>query len=93
MKKIDVFSRFLETESEITGKTVFEGHPIGKWGIQIRNRLQRNTLHLTDEQSEKLEELGILERQIDAKIDEKIQQLVAWNMKYPKAQMFGHKKI
>ena len=44
-------------------------------------------VELTKEQLEKLESMGILERQIDSTIDEKIDSLVEWRRKYPKIKI------
>ena len=94
-EKIQIFERFSKTGEELLGNTKFEGHPIGQWAIQIRNTLKRmkegkeekRTMNLTEEQLERLESLGILERRIDSTIDEKIDALIAWRKKYPEAQI------
>lgn len=86
-EKIEIFNRFLETGEDLTGKTIFEGHPIGQWGIQIRSALKNQTMNLTEEQVDKLNSMGILDRQIDTTIDEKIQELIDWLAKYPKAKV------
>lgn len=92
-EKIQIFEKFSKTGEELVGNTIFEGYPVGKWAIQIRNGLNRinngkqekQTINPTKEQLEKLKKLGILERQIDSTIDEKIDKLVEWRRKYPKA--------
>lgn len=92
-EKIQIFEKFSKTGEELVGNTIFEGYPIGQWAIQIRNGLNRinngkqskQTINPTEGQLERLEVLGILERQIDSTIDEKIDRLVEWRRKYPKA--------
>ena len=92
-EKIQIFEKFSQTGEELVGNTIFEGYPIGQWAIQIRNGLNRinngkqekQTINPTKEQLERLKKLGILERQIDSTIDEKIDSLVEWLRKYPKA--------
>ena len=86
-EKIAIFSRFIETGEKLTGKTMFEGQPIGQWGIQIRAALKGKNMNLTEEQLGKLEQMGVLEKQIDTTIDEKIQELVEWSARYPKARV------
>lgn len=41
----------------------------------------------SEEQIQRLKALGILDRQIDSTIDEKIEMLVQWYQKYPKAEI------
>ena len=90
-EKVKIFQRFAETKEELKGSTIFEGYPIGQWAIQIRSALnnQKNgktekvTVNPTEEQLGILEDLGILERQIDSTIDEKINALIEWRKKYP----------
>ena len=90
-EKIELFERFAKTEEELVGNTTFEGYPIGQWAIQIRssiNRINRGNankgeLNLSETQLERLEKLGILERQIDSTIDEKIDELVKWKDEHP----------
>lgn len=89
-EKIEIFERFAETEEELVGKTIFEGYPIGQWAIQIRSRINRmnkgnankENFNPSETQLERLEKLGILERQV-GKIDEKIDELIKWNKEYP----------
>lgn len=90
-EKIEIFERFAKTEEELVGNTTFEGYPIGQWAIQIRssiNRINRGNankgeLNLSETQLERLEKLGILERQIDSTIEEKIDAIIEWNKQYP----------
>ena len=85
-EKIEIFERYLEQgNGDIDGQTVFEGNPIGQWAIQIRYRVKNGYkgVKLEEEQLERLDELGILERKIDSTIDEKIDALVEWKKKYP----------
>ena len=92
-QKIEIFERFKETGEELTGKTVFEGYPIGEWGISIRATINSGNATYTAEIREKLDSLGVLERQIEATIDERIQFIVDWNNKYPKAKLAKGKTI
>ncbi len=92
-EKIQIFEKFSQTGEELVGNTIFEGYPIGFWAIQIRCELKRvnngkdekRVIYPTEEQLERLEKLGILERKIDSNIDEKIDSLIEWIKKYPKA--------
>lgn len=92
-QKIEIFEEFMKTGEELVGNTTFEGYPIGQWAIQIRNILNRmndgkgEKINLTKDQLKKLESMGILERQIDSTIDEKIDSLVEWRRRYPKIKM------
>ena len=94
-QKIEIFEQFMKTGEELVGSTTFNGYPIGQWAIQIRNSLNRMNdgdgdkveINPTKEQLEKLESMGILERQIDSTIDEKIDSLVEWRRKYPKIKI------
>ena len=94
-EKIQIFERFKRTGEELTGDAVFEGYPVGKWAIQIRSTLkrqneetnQRMKINPTEEQLDRLNTLGILDRQIDSTTDEKIEMLVEWMAKYPKAEI------
>ncbi len=94
-EKIQIFEKFNTTGEELTGDTIFEGYPIGKWAIQIRASIkrqntgknQRAEINPTEEQLDRLNTLGILDRQIEATIDEKIEMLVEWMKKYPQAEI------
>ncbi len=94
-QKIEIFEKFMQTGKELVGNTTFEGYPIGQWAVQIRNRFNRinkgkddrGKINLTKEQLEKLESMGILKRQFDSAIDEKIDSLVEWRKKYPKIKI------
>ena len=98
-EKIEIFERFAQTGQKLTGKTIFEGYPIGQWAIQIRNSFKvnkngdRRYKQVSIEQLEKLEKLGILESQQEAKIDEKIQTMAEWVKKYPKARLLNINNI
>ena len=86
--KIEIFKKFMKTGQNLNGKTIFEGHPIGQWAIQIRNQVKRNKQgkklqNFSEEQLEILADLGILERQIDSTIDEKLDRLIKWNKMHP----------
>ena len=94
-QKIEIFEEFMKTGEKLVGNTIFKGYPIGQWAIQIRNSFNRMNngkddkvkISLTKEKLEKLESMGILERQIDSTIDEKIDSLVEWRRKYPKIKI------
>jgi len=92
-QKIEIFERFKETGEELTGKTIYQGYPIGEWGISIRATINSGNASYTPEIREKLNSLGVLERQIEATIDERIQFIVDWNNKYPKAKLAKGKTI
>jgi len=80
-EKIEMFESFLETGEEINGQTIYEGYPIGQWAIQIRSALRNGkdgAINPNKEQLEKLSNLGILDRQIDSTIDEKIDAIIEW---------------
>ena len=82
-EKIEIFERYLEEENDdIDGLTVYEGKPIGQWAVQIRSWIKKGG-NPTEDQLEKLDELGILERRIDSTLDEKIDALIEWKKKYP----------
>lgn len=94
-QKIEIFEEFMKTGEELVGNTTFEGYPIGQWAIQIRSSLNRmnnvkddrGKINPTKEQLEQLESMGILERQFDSTIDEKIDSLIEWRKKYPKIRI------
>lgn len=94
-QKIEIFEEFMKTGEELVGNTTFKGYPIGQWAIQIRTSLNRMNdgkddkvkINPTKEQLEQLESMGILERQIDSTIDEKIDSLVEWRRRYPKIKI------
>lgn len=92
-EKIEIFKRFNQTGEKLTGNTVFEGYPIGVWAIQIRSAINhknsgRNVkVKPTKEQLDRLRDLGILDKQKESTIDEKIDMLVKWRERYPKVQI------
>lgn len=94
-EKIQIFEKFSKTGEKLTGDTIFEGYPVGLWAIQIRSSIKRQNagknqrvkINPTEEQLDRLYTLGILDRQIEATIDEKIEMLVKWMKKYPKAEI------
>lgn len=94
-QKIEIFEEFMKTGEELVGNTTFEGYPIGQWAIQIRSSLNKmnngkddkGKINPTKEQLEQLESMGILERQFDSTIDEKIDSLIEWRKKYPKIRI------
>lgn len=85
-EKIEIFEKFSKLGETLTSQTIFEGYPIGQWAVQLRNEIKRGR-EVSPEQYEKLSELRILGRKIDSTIDEKIEALVKWNEKYPKARL------
>ena len=85
-EKIEFFERYVEEgNGDIDGQTIYEGKPIGQWATQIRYGVKNGHegVNPTEDQLERLWELGILERKIDSTIDEKIDALIEWNKKYP----------
>ena len=93
-EKIQIFEKFNETGEELLGDTIFEGYPIGQWAIQIRASVKQlnegkkvTKINPTEEQLERLNALGILDRRIDSTIDEKIDMLVSWMKKYPEGEI------
>ena len=86
-EKIKILQRYILTGERLQEKTVFEGHSIGRWAVCIRANFRKGKIDLTDEQLTKLKELGILERQIESTIDEKIEALIRWRKKYPEIKI------
>lgn len=90
-KKIEIFERFLKLGIKLNGQTVFEGHKIGQWAIQIRSISKKvkqgkcisNYARISLKDIEKLEAMGILDRCFESSIDEKIIEVVEWSKKYP----------
>lgn len=89
-KKAETILAYVRTGQELTVNSVYNGHPVGKWAIDIRSYYNTNrTLALTEAEIKQLKEAGILERKFESTIDEKIQELVAWNAQYPMAKLFN----
>ena len=89
-KKAETILTFVNAGGELTGNSVYYGHPVGAWAIEIRSYYNTNkTLALTEAELKQLKEAGILERQFESTIDEKIQELIAWNATYPMAKLFN----
>ncbi len=91
-EKIQILERFHQTGEKVSSKTIFEGHPIGSWAIQIRSSInntsdKKRPINISKEQLSRLEAIGLLERKFDSTIDEKIDALVTWMKKYPKLKM------
>ena len=94
-QKIEIFTKFMQTGENLVGNTIFEGYPIGQWAIEIRssfNRINEGTgkktkFNPTEEQIEQLKNMGILERQFDTTLEEKIDCLVEWRKKYPEIKI------
>jgi len=94
-EKIQIFEKFSETGEELRGDTIFEGYPVGQWSTQIRYLIKRKNeekskalkINPTEEQLDRLENLGILEGRVESTIDEKIERLVQWMTKYPKVEI------
>lgn len=91
-EKLQIFERFYQTGEEISGNTIFEGHPIGTWAINLRSSINRanngkDKINISEDQLTRLESMGLLERGIDSTINEKIDALIAWIEKYPKAKI------
>ena len=98
-KKLIILEEFLSTGAELQTKTIYIGYPVGKWGVHIRNSLKKrqngdkNSINPTEEQIEKMKELGILERQKGSTIDEKISEMGDWLKKYPAARLVNVENI
>ncbi len=94
-EKIQILEKFSKTEEKLISTTIFEGYPVGKWSIQIRSLIKRQKegkdkrvrIKITEEQLERLDALGMLDRKIEATIDEKIELLIEWMSKYPQAEI------
>lgn len=92
-EKIQLFEDFCHTGEKIIGNTVYKGYPIGQWAIQIRKRVKKfyngdtPRAHFSVEQLRKLSQLGILKKQIDSTIDEKIELLIQWKTIFPDVEL------
>ena len=89
-EKIELFEEFAKIGEKLDVNTVFKGYPIGQWATQIRSAIKiKNTgkevkkINPTEEQLERLENLGVLEKRFDATIDEKIDAIIEFRKKYP----------
>jgi len=82
-EKISLLEEFYKTGNKLNGKTVYKGYPIGHWAIQCRSLILRGKMKVSKKQYERLEEIGILERQIDCNLDEKIDRLINFKNRYP----------
>ena len=97
LMRIKLIIEYVESGKTLNGKSIDdEGHPVGKWAINLRNYIKRiqsgkiNTkLHIPNELMQKLYKLRIIERQI-SDIDTKIDILLKWRAMYPKVT-FGAK--
>lgn len=100
-KKIEIFERFFKLGIKLNGQTVFEGHKIGLWAIQIRSISKRikqgktisGYTNISLEDFEKLEAMGILDRCIESTIDEKISEVIEWSKKYPDIKLHTSKSM
>lgn len=84
-EKVRYIEQYLQKskKSSIAGNSVDEdGRPIGQWCIQIRSAITRGKAY-NDKIMEKLKQLGILERQFDSTIDEKIDFMITFAKEYP----------
>ena len=82
-QKIEILEKYQEQNDYdvISGKTTFEGHPIGFWAIQIRAEIKRNVIK--DENIiKRIEELGILKTEVTS-INDKIKTMSDFAHKYP----------
>ena len=86
-EKLELIIKCAKTGEEITLQTIYQGKPVGRWLIQYRNQINAGKLKPSNEILKKLNELGLLEKKIDSKIGEKIQELIDWNKQYPFAQV------
>ena len=89
-KKVEAILAYVKNGGELTGNSVYNGKPVGQWAVQIRSYFNSDrSIALTEEELKQLKEAGVLERQFESTIDEKIQELVDWNAKYPMAKTFN----
>ncbi|MCI8412234.1 MAG: DEAD/DEAH box helicase family protein [Clostridia bacterium] len=89
-EKIDLFEKFINENpnEKIHSDTIFEGYPIGKYLIQIRQSMvyDKNMVKYSEEDKERLEKLGILYLyEKKDTIEEKIKRLKDFCEKYPYA--------
>lgn len=82
-EKISILEEFYKTGENLNGKTVYKGYPIGKWAIQCRSWILGCKIKFSEQQYERLEKIGVLERKIDCHLDEKIDRLINFKKKYP----------
>lgn len=100
-KKIEIFERFLKLGIKLNGQTVFEGHKIGQWAIQIRSISKKlkqgisisHYAKISLEDVKRLETMGILDRCFESSIDEKIIEVVEWSKKYPDIKLDNSKSM
>lgn len=85
--KIKLFIEFKKLGQELTSETIYEEQPIGIWAIEIRSQIRKGRIKPTKEELKQLKELGILDRRYDSNVEEKIQELIEWNSRYPLATM------
>ena len=86
-EKLELIIKCAKTGEEITGQTIYQGKPIGKWLIQYRKLISKGKLKPSNEILKQLTELGLLDKKIDSNLEEKIQELIEWNKQYPFAQV------
>ena len=97
--KIRIIEEFKKNGGEIKGTTTYQDCPIGQWDIMIRYQVkkyqngEKSNINPTDEQLKKLERIGVLESQIEATIDEKIERMAEWVKKYPRARLVNLKNV
>ena len=84
--KLELIIKCAEAGEIITGNTIYQGKPIGKWLVQYRSQIKKG-LNISEEILDQLREYDLLERKIDSNLDEKIQELIEWNKKYPLAKV------
>ena len=81
--KIDLIIEYCSKfGSKIDGATVYKGYNIGKFAISIRSNVKKGKCFLTDEQTAKLKEYGILDSVLD-NIDDKVKRVERFVKKHP----------
>lgn len=85
-QKIEIFREYFSSAkpgTRLTGNTVFKEYPLGVWAIRLRSEYKnKNRTFLPDDLSFLIDS-GILDRQIEATIDEKIDALIEWKANHP----------
>ena len=90
-EKIELFEKFFNdpnVHENLNGNTIYDGYPLGKYAIQIRSLVKNNKGLYNSEKIDKIKELGILDRQIEATIEEKVEFLKQFAKNNPKIMQY-----
>ena len=60
--KLELIIKCAQTGEKITGQTIYQGKPVGKWLIQYRSQINNGQLKISKELLKQLRELGLLEK-------------------------------